>query len=101
MVSKVFLFLLTGATASPLLQSRTNSINWGPCSLNGTLPIDCANFTVPLDYTDLTSNRTLNLELLRVPAVNGPSKGSIFFNFGGPGVEVRTSLAGRARLLQA
>ncbi|PVH74867.1 proteinase [Cadophora sp. DSE1049] len=101
MVSKVVLLLLAGATATPLKQSRTNSINWGPCSLNGTLPIDCANFKVPLDYTDKTSNQTINLELLRVPAVNGPSKGSIFFNFGGPGVEVRASLAGRAHVLQA
>ncbi|KAL2061477.1 hypothetical protein VTL71DRAFT_6854 [Oculimacula yallundae] len=92
--------LLAGATASPLKHIRSG-INWGPCSINGTLAIDCANFTVPLDYTDTASNRTLSLELLRVPAINGPSRGSIFFNFGGPGIAVRSSLASQAHLLQA
>ncbi|KAH7348316.1 TAP-like protein-domain-containing protein, partial [Rhexocercosporidium sp. MPI-PUGE-AT-0058] len=95
------IFLLAVAAASPLNHIRSSSIEWGPCSINGTLPIDCANFTVPLDYTDKNCNSTLDLELLRVPAINGPSRGSIFFNFGGPGVEVRASLAGRAHTLQA
>jgi hypothetical protein len=74
----------------------TPKIQWGPCNetgLNSTVPIQCGNLLVPLDYTEPTSNATLKLDLLRVPARLHPSKGSILFNFGGPGATARGSLA--------
>ncbi|KAH8660909.1 TAP-like protein-domain-containing protein [Tricladium varicosporioides] len=104
------LFLLLGKSiiATPVnspYNARTLSFQWSSCSADlqqvATLPVDCANFTVPLDYSDPTSNETLVLTLLRVPAVNKPSRGSIQINFGGPGVPVRDSLAGAALSLQA
>lgn len=99
------LLILAGApaTALSLKHARTNSVKWGPCSeaLPSSLPIECGNLTVPLDYANPNSTKTLELELLKVPALKGPSKGSILFNFGGPGLGTRASLADRAYLLQA
>ena len=47
--------------------------------------IDCATLRVPLDYTEPESTEFLDLNLIRVPATRGASKGSLLFNFGGPG----------------
>lgn len=52
----------------------------------------CGNLEVPLDYTEPSSNATLTLQLARVPASSQPSKGSILFNFGGPGATGRGTL---------
>ncbi|KAI8629087.1 TAP-like protein-domain-containing protein [Xylariaceae sp. FL1651] len=109
------LFLAAAATtvhAKPTHQTRvaasgypSNGIQWKPCppDLNGnaTLKIDCGTLAVPLDYTSPNSTDTLDLSLVRVPAVKGPGKHSILFNFGGPGFEVRYTLAELADMLQA
>jgi hypothetical protein len=74
---------------------RTGSIEWGSCGTSldqllppGTddfpLPIECANFTVPLDYTCEDAGE-LDLNLVRVRALQQPSQASILFNPGGPG----------------
>lgn len=57
-------------------------------------PIKCANFSVPLDYTDSKSKKTLNLTVVRADAVKQPVKGSIFFNPGGPGDSAVQFVAG-------
>ncbi len=63
-----------------------SQIAWTPCDLDGaSVPVSCGTLSVPLDYTDSHSNVTLALELRRIPAVHSPSRGSILFNFGGPG----------------
>lgn len=93
-------FFFAPAISSPL---NTPKIQWGACNeteVNSTLPIKCANLNVPLGYTEPTSNATLNLELARVPAAFQPSKGSILFNFGGPGATGRDNLALLGPLLQ-
>lgn len=86
--------LASAVLAKPLLvphntRATASRIEWGPCDFEalGTLPVECGSLAVPLDYTDPSSNRTLNLELLRSRAIHTPSKGSILFNFGGPGYE--------------
>ncbi|KAL0943214.1 uncharacterized protein CTRU02_201100 [Colletotrichum truncatum] len=91
------------AVAVNVKHARTESIEWGPCAdwFTGPVPIQCGNITVPLDYADPDSTETLEIELLKVPALKGPSKGSILFNFGGPGGPARGSLATRGYLLQA
>lgn len=48
------------------------------------LPIECATLPVPLDYTDPKAG-TLDLDLLRVKAIEEPVLGSILFDSGGPG----------------
>ncbi|KAK3304150.1 TAP-like protein-domain-containing protein [Chaetomium strumarium] len=88
-------FLLTSAAAHqpkiPRPDSRhhsrgQSSIAWHACDIQGaTVPVDCGSLSVPLDYTNAASNTAIDLELARIPAANTPSKGSILFNFGGPG----------------
>ncbi|KAI0543991.1 TAP-like protein-domain-containing protein [Xylaria curta] len=82
----------------------TTGIQWQPCTADindvAALPVECGTLNVPLDYTAVDSTETLELSLLRVPAIKNPSNHSILFNFGGPGLEVRRSLAQLADMLQ-
>lgn len=99
------LVLATAASAAPLSprqagNATSGTIEWGPCTFNGTLPILCGSLAVPLDYSDSRDTRTINLDLVKVPAINGPVRGSIQFNFGGPGYESIRSLASLADYLQ-
>ncbi|KAL5338700.1 TAP-like protein-domain-containing protein [Aspergillus crustosus] len=85
---------------SHLQYPRTDGVSWGACEVE--IPgIECANFIVPLDYTDTESQETLDLKLLKVPTVQTPKNGSIFFNFGGPGLGSRGTLASLAPSLLA
>lgn len=80
-----------------------SDLQWGPCNVNevnGSLPMDCATLKVPLDYTVPSSDAMLDLQLARVPAAVQPAKGSIQFNFGGPGEPGRSGLAETAYILQ-
>ena len=89
MTSKLaFLLSLTLNALLPtnaLRAPQNGTIKWLPCKQNGTLPVTCATLKVPLDYSDPTSNATLDLSLVKVSAVKQPCKGSILFNPGGPG----------------
>lgn len=40
---------------------------------------------MPLDYSNQTSDKTLQLDLIKGNSVTQPKKGSILFNHGGPG----------------
>lgn len=44
---------------------------------------------MPLDYTDPSSNATMDLQIVKVNATKQPSRGSILFNPGGPGAPGR------------
>lgn len=93
---------VAGMLPAALATSCNSKFHWGSCDfkeLNPTVKYECSNFTVPLDYLDIQSNKTLTLQLTRVPATNGESQGSIFFNFGGPGLEVRKTLVTQAEQL--
>ncbi|KNG89214.1 hypothetical protein ANOM_002152 [Aspergillus nomiae NRRL 13137] len=98
------LSLLATAYASAIparnSEARSPKLKWGPCGFNGTLPIECSKLDVPLDYTDKDSTATLSLDLIRVAAVNKPSRGSILFNFGGPGGDGLQNLASIADVMQ-
>lgn len=105
MISLVFsLFwvsLLIGAQATPTLTSkyaRSNKIEWTSCQEEGIEGFKCGSLTVPLDYTDPSSDQTLDLQVLKIDATKTPKKGSILFNFGGPGLEARFTLAAQAEL---
>lgn len=81
-----------------------SKIQWGPCedlTVNATVPVQCGELTVPLDYTDPECTETVNLQLLKAPAPQQPSQGMIQLNFGGPGGTGRDSLAETGYLLQA
>ncbi|KAI1653441.1 alpha/beta-hydrolase [Daldinia decipiens] len=66
----------------------TSTLQWGPCNkteVPSDVPVDCSILMVPLDYTKPDSNEKLQLDLVRIPAPVKPSRGSILFDFGGPG----------------
>ncbi|KAJ4151057.1 hypothetical protein LMH87_011774 [Akanthomyces muscarius] len=74
-----------------------SSIKWTKCpstvSGQSGLPVECAQYGVPLDYTDKKCNETTLLNLIRVPATKQPSLGSILLNYGGPGEEAVSTTA--------
>jgi hypothetical protein len=83
----------------PILNKRNEGIQWSPCDsvfeqgkALPDVPIDCANLTVPLDYSDPNCTATVELNLLRVHATKQPSNGSVLLNFGGPGEAGRQNL---------
>ncbi|KAM0350656.1 hypothetical protein ACHAPU_003143 [Fusarium lateritium] len=98
--------LLLGAaqlvSASPARDSSlaaASSLSWSACNLdlpgaqeylkNG----DCATIEVPLDYTNPSSKKTVELQLLRFKATKKPFKGTVFWNPGGPGISGIETLA--------
>ncbi|KAK2764477.1 hypothetical protein FQN54_009172 [Arachnomyces sp. PD_36] len=96
-------FMLLGGVSSAFASfhhARTDGVSWGACEA-ALAGFDCANFTVPLDYSNPNSGETLDLQLLRVPAAKTPKKGTILFNFGGPGIEARGGLASTAQTFLA
>ena len=95
----------SASTISNDLMTRSpQTIEWGPCGdlgFNETVELSCGSLTVPLDYTEPESGETLDLQILKILAPNQPSKGSVFFNFGGPGATGIGEMASAGNLLTA
>lgn len=94
-VLEFFLSLAVKASAETIHQmasSTTQGLQWGPCNLNTTLPVQCAKLTVPLDYTNSSDSRTISLDVIKYPAQKEPKRGSILLNFGGPGQDGLNSM---------
>ncbi|KAI0382424.1 TAP-like protein-domain-containing protein [Hypomontagnella monticulosa] len=87
------------AQAATIPRDETKGLQWGPCDLNTTLPVQCAKLTVPLDYTNSLSNETLELDVIRYPAQKEPKRGSIMLNFGGPGQDGLESMLDYAEIM--
>ena len=63
----------------------SQTIDWKDCS-NETTTFQCGTVTVPLDY-DHPDSQTITIALKKLPASDGNAEhGSLFTNFGGPGV---------------
>lgn len=96
------LLLALGASAAhaipqPAVPRSDEGIKWGECDIETEgLPVECAKLPVPLDYSDDSCSKTLDLDLIRYPAQKGPSKGSILLNFGGPGQDGLNNMIGYA-----
>lgn len=80
-----------------------HSINWktdcsslSPGSPLPSIPVQCADLEVPLDYANHSSNDTLSLTLVKLPARKEPVLGSIIMNPGGPGGSGVNVAIGRA-----
>lgn len=112
--SLVGLAFTTFAVAAPPeadnLHVRSTGIQWGPCddaiqavvkASNYTGTTGCATLTVPLDYTNKSLNATVPLNLFYAPSPAGNSKGTVQFNFGGPGLPGRTELASQIAIWQS
>jgi hypothetical protein len=95
LVSRAYGYLLGTVPGSQidLHWPQSGSIAWNRCAdvdfgfdEDDLLhPIQCARLTVPLDYTNLESQKTTEVQVLRVPAAVTPSRGSVIINPGGPG----------------
>ncbi|KAI0116151.1 TAP-like protein-domain-containing protein [Hypoxylon sp. NC0597] len=91
--------VVQGSTAAAVRRDNYSEIQWGPCDIDTKgLPVQCAKLTVPLDYTDKSSNRTLNLDLIKYPAQKQPRRGSLILNFGGPGQDGLNSMIDYAEI---
>ncbi|KAM5346001.1 hypothetical protein ACJ41O_011862 [Fusarium nematophilum] len=106
--------LVLGALVSGFTEARTlpdyvnhslnssSGLGWKTCDFDFpkslkdqiTYPADCATLKVPLDYTSLSTGRTIKLQLFRAKATKQPVKGSVLFNPGGPGESGVESLIG-------
>ena len=58
--------LSTTLASGHISQVTTSSITWFDCKQNVSIPITCGTLSVPLDYTDLASNKTIELQLVKV-----------------------------------
>jgi pimeloyl-ACP methyl ester carboxylesterase len=97
-LTSVFSILVTAVAAAPLVDTEVNSpatvLKWIDCPTKYTPSLRCANFSVPVDWSQRTGAQTL-LGLNMVPAKNQSKKiGSLFFNSGGPGGEATPELSG-------
>lgn len=92
--------VLATTLAAPATKNAT--IDWKDCPADivSKLPVKCGSTNVPLDYTDKSAG-TVQLNMVKVPAVKKPTKGSILLNFGGPGEEAQSTLALFGYVLQA
>ncbi|KAG8933401.1 hypothetical protein FRC02_011936 [Tulasnella sp. 418] len=68
---------------------QSDSLQWGPCHKpnrrSEASSLVCANFTVPLDWTNTSNEQKAVLYVAKRKARNGRSLGTIFVNPGGPG----------------
>jgi hypothetical protein len=86
---------------SSFIKARSSSLDWAPCDLDlpddiknaMREPGDCSTLEVPLDYTNLDSAKTIDLQLIRFNATKEPFKGSVLWNPGGPGISGIETLA--------
>lgn len=88
------IILCTYAVAHDFADRQHSAIQWASCKQNASVPVTCGTLAVPLDYSEPLSQKTLNLELVRLRAVKQPKKGSILLNPGGPGLSGRDLLVG-------
>ncbi|KAF1923265.1 alpha/beta-hydrolase [Didymella exigua CBS 183.55] len=89
--------LVSSALAYPTENKQNaTTLDWAPCdldfpdSIQGIIDarnetLDCATLSVPLDYTNSTGGRTIDLQLIRAKATQEPFMGSVLTNPGGPG----------------
>ncbi|KAI9348152.1 TAP-like protein-domain-containing protein [Obelidium mucronatum] len=76
--------LLTLSSAS-LALAQASSFNWKSCPGKDEGNFKCGSLTVPLDYSNRTSSKTIDIAVSLYKAQILPSLGTIAFNFGGPG----------------
>lgn len=74
------------ATAAPATAApRADGPQWGPCPMETTLPLQCADVEVPVDYDD-PSGPTMTVAISRLASTHPEKKrGVLLLNPGGPG----------------
>jgi pimeloyl-ACP methyl ester carboxylesterase len=72
----------TNGSPSPSSNPSVQALNWTSCGGG----FQCANLTVPLDYSNADNGKTIQLALIRKPALDQANRiGSVLTNPGGPG----------------
>jgi hypothetical protein len=97
--STLAILLSTTSARGTKLDSRQASLRWTECEIDvltpfitpESAPVQCANLSVPLDYTETLSAEQFDLQLVRVRATQETSKGSVLINPGGPGLNGLTA----------
>ncbi|KAK7981433.1 alpha/beta-hydrolase [Apiospora saccharicola] len=89
------------ATVTPRIElygSSAAGLTWGACPPMFPPPLECANYTVPLDWNHPEGNETVQLGMVRL-AATAPSEriGPLFMNPGGPGRNATRMVADLAR----
>ncbi|QRV92091.1 alpha/beta hydrolase family protein [Ceratobasidium sp. AG-Ba] len=88
------------ASASSESIANSKTLTWKTCSISSSLK--CAKLVVPFDYQNPSApDRTFELHVAKLPARQNPKRGSIFMNFGGPGIGGVDGLSKNKRTLQA
>lgn len=72
------------AAPTTTTNSLSSCIKWSACPNNPSQAVQCAQFSVPLDYSE-PFRATTTLSLVRVKSNSTTPKGSVFLNPGGPG----------------
>lgn len=88
-------------------RQEASSVSWGKCEYpwektpynQFKQPLECATLTVPLDYSDDTDERTIDLDLVKIAATKEPRLGSMLYNPGGPGESGIQNGLGNSHLL--
>ena len=88
--------------------SLGSKVQWNACKPGEftTMTVQCATLQVPLDYSssrdknDNNAGKMIDLQLVQIPALVQPSRGSIQINFGGPGAPTREAAVAYGSLLQ-
>ncbi|KAH9909606.1 Alpha/Beta hydrolase protein [Xylariomycetidae sp. FL2044] len=81
-----------------------DSISWAACPEDSQLPsnLQCASYTVPLDWDASRSNETIELGMVRLEASDKSNRiGYLFINPGGPGGQASSTLAAIAQQPEA
>ncbi|MBY3791270.1 alpha/beta fold hydrolase [Rhodococcus fascians] len=85
-------------TATAIETFTSEAVTWGNCesAFATTYPdaiavdrLECASVSVPADYSDL-GGPSIELAISRLPAASEHSRGTLFVNPGGPGIEGRS-----------
>ncbi|EEY21181.1 TAP domain-containing protein [Verticillium alfalfae VaMs.102] len=80
------------------------SLEWKACnpgeSAHSKTKVECSSLQVPRDYTMPKSKERVTIELVRAKAKKQPSRGSILYNPGGPGLPMRSKISTDSELLQ-
>ncbi|KAF3358877.1 Metalloprotease ATP23 [Verticillium dahliae VDG1] len=105
-LSNLLLALLASLTLTePISASAVKkSLEWKTCnpgkSKYSKAEIECSSLQVPRDYTTPKSRERVTIELVRAKAKKQPSRGSILYNPGGPGLPMRSKISTDSELLQ-
>lgn len=91
----VFAVITTAAPSLVSTNLTTNLIDWIDCPEVGTPSLKCANFSVPIDWSDPNNGQKVRLGLTMRPAqVESKRIGTLMFDTGGPGAVNTVELVG-------